>query len=725
MKNLIDMNKSSRRGIFLSIIILFSITIIVYTPSAYAEKIDVKSIGIGETSIMTFTNESTQEIKTLRIWLGENNNFKSFKTEKGWVGEKNPQGVIIFTSSETIKKDQSVKFGIKTDNENQAVNWKLLDTKGEIIKAGITKPSELSTVKQNPNLDKDTNLQLTSNGEIFTESTFKIIPSKPNSGSTIRVVGENFGVSQIFDFYVDSNKIGNFYTDEKGNFITTMDIPDLNNNDRIDLKIKNNKGEEKVVSLRLGENENRIPESDNIKLILSKIPNIVYTGENIELEGTASPNTSITIEIINPEKKTLVTRTAEVDSKGNWKLYESINIPFDSVLGKYSIILSDGRNQVLKNWIVETDKIIIINPGKNVFEAGEVIKFNGTVSPNQQLQLILENDFGDEVAVETIEIGETGFMEFEYQTVENEDKEGTWTLIATQGNNKEFIFVGYDVLPTIPTKLEFNKMNYKTTESAIIHFSGEPSSKLRMIIVSPSGNMDENEILIQLREDGKAKYELNLTGFVSGTYTAVVQKDNFQTSQPFSVGLQIGSGKIDAETTQTEYTRNEKILLLGNTNNNILLTATLLDPSGKEIRTVQLASNNVGQFSENRLRIPSDGESGIWRINVASGTNLKVVEFNVFENDQEGMIVNIIEDVEIPGFGKNIRIDITATHKTSISIEISNQNGEIIDKSMKCNTTSDFKCEVLWTITDEILPGTYIVKVKDAISSAQTTFEVN
>ena len=409
-----------------------------------------------------------------------------------------------------------------------------------------------------------------------------------------------------------------------------MDIPDLNNNDRIDLKIKNNKGEEKVVSLRLGENENRIPESDNIKLILSKIPNIVYTGENIELEGTASPNTSITIEIINPEKKTLVTRTAEVDSKGNWKLYESINIPFDSVLGKYSIILSDGRNQVLKNWIVETDKIIIINPGKNVFEAGEVIKFNGTVSPNQQLQLILENDFGDEVAVETIEIGETGFMEFEYQTVENEDKEGTWTLIATQGNNKEFIFVGYDVLPTIPTKLEFNKMNYKTTESAIIHFSGEPSSKLRMIIVSPSGNMDENEILIQLREDGKAKYELNLTGFVSGTYTAVVQKDNFQTSQPFSVGLQIGSGKIDAETTQTEYTRNEKILLLGNTNNNILLTATLLDPSGKEIRTVQLASNNVGQFSENRLRIPSDGESGIWRINVASGTNLKVVEFQCF-----------------------------------------------------------------------------------------------
>ena len=56
-----------------------------------------------------------EDVQTFRIWLSQNVNFESFKTEKGWVGEKTPQGVIIFTSSEPIKKNESVKFGIKTD----------------------------------------------------------------------------------------------------------------------------------------------------------------------------------------------------------------------------------------------------------------------------------------------------------------------------------------------------------------------------------------------------------------------------------------------------------------------------------------------------------------------------------------------------------------------------------------------------------------------------------
>ena len=722
MNNSRHMIKSSRRGIFLSAVILFSIAVIVSPSNAHAENIDVKIIGLDETSIIIVTNESIQEIKTLRVWLGENFNFESFKSEKGWTGEKNSQGVIIFTSSETIKKDQTVKFGIKTDKENQPINWKVLDKNNQVIEAGITKPSVLSTVIENPILEEE-NI-LSGNGEIFTESTFKIIPAKPNSGSTIRVVGENFGISQIFDFYINSNKVGDFYTDDKGNFITTMEIPNLQGDDRIDLKIKNDKGNEKIVSLRLGENQNRIPDSDNIKLTMEGIQNIMYRGDKIELEGTGNPNTSITIEVQNPQKKTTITRTAEVNSQGNWKLSNVINIPYDSILGKYNIILSDGKNQILKNIIVETDKILLINPTKKTFDAGEIIKFNGTVLPNRSLQVILENHLGEEVAADNLEIGDTGFMQFEYQTTENDDKEGTWTLIATQDDFKEFIFVGYDVIPVIPTKLEFDKINYKTSDLAIIYFSGEPSSKLKMLIVSPSGNMDEKEIVIQLREDGKAQYELDLTGYGSGTYTAVVRKDNFQTIQQFSVGLQTGSGMINAKTTQTEYEPGEKVLLLGSTNHNSLLTAVLLDPSGKEIRTVQLGSNSVGQFSEDRLRVPIDAVTGTWKISISSGTNLETIEFNVFEKGTDGMIVKIIEDVEIPGFGKNIKIDITATHKASITIEISTIGGQTIDKSLRCNTTSDFKCEVLWTITEDILPGTYIVKVNDAISSAQASFEV-
>ena len=44
--------------------------------SAYAEEINVKSIGLDETTIITVTNESIKDIKSFRIWLSENFNFE-------------------------------------------------------------------------------------------------------------------------------------------------------------------------------------------------------------------------------------------------------------------------------------------------------------------------------------------------------------------------------------------------------------------------------------------------------------------------------------------------------------------------------------------------------------------------------------------------------------------------------------------------------------------------
>ena len=79
-------------------------------------------------------------VNTFRIWLGSDFSFKSFKTEKGWVGEKTPQGVIIFTSSETIKPGESVKFGVKTDKAKPGINWKALDKGDKQISIGKVLP---------------------------------------------------------------------------------------------------------------------------------------------------------------------------------------------------------------------------------------------------------------------------------------------------------------------------------------------------------------------------------------------------------------------------------------------------------------------------------------------------------------------------------------------------------------------------------------------------------
>jgi len=717
-------NKSSNREMHISIIILFSVSLILIPSEVYADEIDVVSVGLDETAIITVTNNLDKEIKTFRVWLGEEFNFKSFKTEKGWTGEKNQQGVIIFTSSETLKPNELVKFGVKTDKMNPIINWKALDQENKILDTGVIKLSKLSDVNQNSKIELNENYN--NNGiSIFSESTFRSIPDKLNSGSTIRVTGHQFAESQKFDFYIDTKKIGDFITDRKGSFITTMQIPDIGKKDKIDLKIVGYDGIEKKISLELGENKNRILKNENIRLEVKGIPNIVYQGDILNIEGKGIPGSSVIVKIINSKEIIMNTIIAEVDNTGKWEVLEPIRVPLDAIFGEYTVMVSDTvtdrGNQVIKKWNVKTNKVIVINPEKIKFDAGELIKFTGTGIPNTSLELILEDSLGYEVASDIIETSNSGEIEFEYQTTENEDIEGTWTLIATQKNNKEFIYVGYDVLPTIPVNIKFDKSNYKNTEKPIISLAGTPLDKVSLIIITPSGSVVGTDIIKQLQADGRGEHNLDLTGYVSGIYTAVVKKGGSQNSENFSVGLLTGSGEINVEATQTEYNQGDKILLLGNTANaNSLLTVSLIDPNGKEIKSLEIASDNGRMFSEKRLKIPSNGQLGIWQIIISSGSNLDKVEFNVLSATDEGMTLKATKEVII---GEILEMSVVASHKTSIIIEIADIEGNMVQE-LTCTTTKEFKCETFWSVPKNIIPGTYSIKAHDSISSSETTFEI-
>ena len=719
-KQIMKINKSSHKKMSISIIVLFSISLILIPLEVYADEINVASTGIDETAIITVTNNSDNEIKTFRVWLGEEFNFKSFKTEKGWTGEKNQQGVIIFTSSETLKPNEQVKFGLKTDKINPIINWKALDKENKTIDTGVIKLSKLSDVTQNSNIELNQNYK--NNGiSMFAESTFRVIPDKPNSGSTIRITGDQFAASQQFNFYIDTEKIGNFITDSKGHFVTTMQIPNIEEESRVDFKIIGHDEIEKKISLKLGEKTNRILGNENVRLEVRGIPDIAYQGDELELEGTGTPGKSIIIEIINPEKTTINSRITTIENTGTWKLLEPISIPLDAQFGEYSVSVSDGRNEILKKWTVKTNKVIIISPEKIQFDAGELIKFTGTAVPNIPIELILENNVGDEIASDIIEVADSGLVEFEYQTTENDDIEGTWTLIATQKNNKEFVYVGYDVFPTIPVNIKFDKINYKNTEKPIVSLAGIPSEKVSLIIITPSGSVVGSDITIQLKADGRGQHSLDLSGYVSGIYTAVVKKGGSQNSENFSVGLLSGSGQISSKVTQTEYNQGERILLLGSTTNpNSLMTVTLTNPDGKEVKTLEIASNSEGMFSEERLKIPSDGKTGSWEIMITSGSNLQKIQFDVFSEIKEGMTVKTTETIMA---GDLLKIDITASHKTSIIIQISNAEGDKVQELM-CNTTKEYKCETFWSTPKDTIPGTYNIKAYDAISSSETTFKV-
>ena len=720
MSSLNYMSKSSTRGIFLAVTLLLSIALVAIIPTAYAEEIDVKSFALEETTIIGLTNNSDDEIDTFRIWLGSDFSFESFKTEDGWIGEKTPQGVIIFTSPETVKVGESVKFGVKTDNAEPGINWKALDKEGKQLDTGKVSPEELPKVVPNTNANQDQTLE-NSGASMSAESSFRIVPEKPNVGSSIRVTGDKFGTSQEFDFYIDSEKIGSFETDENGHFMTTMKIPEDQKADRIDFKIKDKESkEEKKISLRIGEVENRIPISPDIKLTIKGIPDVIHRGDFLEISGTGKPNSAVTGEIIAPSGEIINSRTAEINSKGNWKL-EPLIVALDTPFGKYTATITDGRESLQKKWTVESNKVIVMAPSTLKYNPGEVMKFNGTALPNKSIELVLEDPLGKEVISDIIQTDDSGLVKFEFPT-EQSTAEGTYTLVATQEIHREFIFAGIGQLPTIPVNFEFDKLNYKTGDIAIIALAGKASEIISLLIIDPSDKPKGDAVSITLQQDGRGIHSLDLDGYVSGVYTAVISKGSVQSEETFTVGLQPGSGKIETTTTKSNYLPGDPILLLGDTGDNVLLDITLIDPDGNEVKVRESFSDKNGKISEDSFRIPSNANPGTWTINTKSGSNFSVTEIEVLATLQEGLQVSVEKGDEVPGFGKTITIKMTGA-KHTVEIEIVATDGEIIDK-LEIQASAQGGVSAPWPIPEDTEPGVYTIKATDAFDSAETTFEI-
>ena len=123
------MKRYSTSGIFISVLLVFSIfTLISISEVNAAEIISVHAKGYENTIVIEFENESTSKIKTIKMWPGGEVTFQSFKSEPGWGGGKYSDGkLLIFTATNTLNPDESVKFGLVTDEKVNAINWKALD----------------------------------------------------------------------------------------------------------------------------------------------------------------------------------------------------------------------------------------------------------------------------------------------------------------------------------------------------------------------------------------------------------------------------------------------------------------------------------------------------------------------------------------------------------------------------------------------------------------------
>ena len=673
---------------------------------AYAEnEIIVNSIGFENSTVLEFKNSrgNNTEIDSVRIWLGDGNSFQSFKTEKGWMGKNTPQGVIIFTTQDSIRPGESVKFGIKTLVEKPSVNWKALDSNGNIIKTAKTvtntESSDVTNITDVPEVNQPESVGLKD------VSTFRLIPDKLSPGSDFRLLGTNFVPNQSLTFYINGNLTKSFSTDNKGNFLLTSKISEQTDPGRTEFSITDSVGAEKEISIRLIESDKRLILKTS-EVILANTPSSVIRGDTILLQGTGTPETTLTITT-QQSTETISINTITTEPSGEWS-FENL-FPPDIGLETVTITISDGKSEVSRNIDVISSKKITINSDEPRYEQGDVVTFSGNAIANQNLLVSLEDPKGSEIFSNIITVDPSGIISFDVP-ISKTSMKGTYILYSNQGDEESITVVGIGEDPVEVIVVNTSKLNYSSNENVVVTIQGMPNASVSLIIIDEASKERLSDS-VELGPDGFLIYEFSSDDLSSGAFSIELRQGKARGDTVFTIGLTSGSGPIQMQTTKDNYNPGESILVMGNTGKNSLITVSLYDPDDNILKQIETFSNKEGAFRTDKLRIPNDPLIGEWAVKAKSGGNIAEYKIKVaaeLDNviilvDKESSEYTFSEIVNISGAG--------AVEGSSVKLEFLNSNGDTVSGDLIIYSTSTGEYRTSWIIPDDIEPGLIEIKV--------------
>ena len=696
------------------LLLVSSIIFVSSFENSFADEVIATSTGFEDSTILELKNSrgNTAEIDTVRIWLSGENEFKSFKTEEGWMGKNTPQGVIVFTSQNEVAPGQSVKFGIKTIENNPVINWKALDSKGEIISSASTTVTKSEGTENKPELNQPKIVTIKEN------SNFRFIPEKPASGSDFRVIGEDFVPNQSLDFYIANELQKSVKVDPDGKILFTSKLPIILNDERTEFILRDSGGNEKTLSIRIPQLENR-EIADVIKLSLGNTPQEVKRGEIITLEGMATPNTTLTVTSKDNNGNILAIDTIQVRFDGKWS-YDNLFAP-DLELGTVSIEIDDGKSTALRNIEVISAKLINISSIETSIEAGNIIEFEGTAIPDQEMSIIIEDSIGTEIFSRTVSVGESGIVSFNVE-IPRGSVEGTYILSSFQGNESGVTTFGVGQEPEPILIVRPTKLNFSASETISIEIQGPANSQVAVILID-SADREKLSDTLNLGPDGKEAYKIESDDLPTGAYTLNAKRGESSGSAVFTLGLTTGSGAISIQTTRDEYKQGEQILILGNTGAiNVLLDITISDSEGKVIKKIETFSDRFGVFKVDNFRIPLDGALGEWTVNAKSGGNFKDIEFSVGGENEELFVstdksnYNTNELMNISGSG--------ARYSATVTIKIFDSEGTKINE-LNITAKSDGEYITIWQIPADLESGEYEMTADDGATNTSLKFTIN
>ena len=699
-------------------LLLFTVSIFVFHEQfAYAEEvITVKSTALDTSSILELENNRGNDfnINSVRIWLGEDNSFKSFKTEKGWTGKFEVGGkVLVFSPQTSIKPGESVKFGIKTNSENPIINWKALDSAGQVIQSAATATKQSDT-ERIPQITKPKIVAINDN------SYFKFIPEKPSVGSDFRIIGESFIPNQNIKLYIANQMVKTINIDGDGKFISTATVPDSLTAERTDFVLRDSGGTEKSLSMRLSDAQNRQISSD-VKISIDFTPKSVKRGDTIQMTGNATPDITLTLTSTDKNNKILNISTISTGYDGKWRFDNMF--PTDLALGKTTIEITDGKSTIVRNFDVVSSQLINISSLQTRYEVGDTIEFAGSAIPSNEISLIVEDPAGVEVFSESFKVDSSGNIVFNVDTIIG-FIEGTYILHAYQGSESAISVVGIGVQPQEVLVVSSGQVNYSAGSDIDLIIRGQPHKTVSVVVIDESDKQKISDS-IELDDNGNYTYYIESDEIGTGAFTVEVRHGVSRGSTVFTIGLSTGTGIIEFQTIKDEYRLGDQILIIGKTGNSVILTVSIIDPTGSVIREFDTFTDRIGTFKVDNFKIPSNGRTGDWIIKIGNNANIVEKSFSVVELT-DMIQVNLDKDDRIYRNGDMMAISgKNAIVGSSITVTITDLNGIKVTPDLFISVTSTGEFYTIWQVPKNIEPGIYDVYVNDDTNDASISFTVN
>lgn len=656
----------------------------------------------------------------------KNGNFESFTLQNGWTGEKTSPNTLSFLTSSPIMPGNSTTFTINTDQQTPDLVWTALNANNNQIATGEVgappPPPPITPTTQAQKSGQQQNQQATPppppNPGILGQSTFRIIPSIPAPGFDVRVVGQSFSASTPLNLYLGNQVIDSFSSDNNGNFVVTTTIPQSQQPGSAEFILKDKANNQKTFTTTIEQapQQSTTTQMTTIPLTVAVQP-ILHPGDTQEINGTANAGSTVAISILNSTGTSITSFTANADNNGNY--FFSQVVPIDMLLGQYTVTVSDGKSQVSKQYSITTAHQIAISTPQQQYDPGDTVVINGTTTSNLPVTVVVMDPAGNQAFAKDVNNTAGGKISVSYP-IDPSAIKGTYIITAYQGNDQVSDYIGVGVAPVVQLTAALNQLTYQLTDKPVLSITGPPGSKLNLIVIDPS-DQEKFSDTVNLAQDGIATYSFNLTSYTPGIYSIAITRGNDKVVKEFAVGLQTGCGQMSIRTTQSTYFPGDNLLIFGNANPNCVVQLSLTNPSGQLVKTEQDFVDKSGLFSSFDFRIPDDGASGTWRLDVTSG--LDHISYNIEVTLPSTVSISVDKDPPVYARGDVVQISGSGIGKSvGVVINIIASNSTLDTLHTESTETGDYSTE--WTVPASFSIGTYTIQVSSISGKASTNITV-